>query len=85
MSERPAKCQKIELLLEKRIELIKYVESVPKTALKALTDKFGIRKSTAGHILKKKEVYRGEYGKNSNPRKKQFNNCCKFDELNDLV
>ena len=44
MSERPAKRQRIELSLEKRIELIKSVESVPKPTLKALSDKFGIGK-----------------------------------------
>jgi len=63
ISERPAKCQRIELSLEKRTELIKCVEAVPKPTLKALSDKFGIGKSTVGDILKKKEVYKAKYGK----------------------
>lgn len=84
MSERPAKRQRIELSLEKRIELIKCAESVPKLTLKALSGKFGIGKSTLGDILKK-EVHKAEYGKNSNPNKKCFNNSCKFDKLNELV
>ena len=53
MSERPAKRQRIELSLEKRIESIKYAESVPKPTLIALSGKFGIGKSTVGDILKK--------------------------------
>ena len=53
MSERPAKRQRIELSLEKRIESIKYAESVPKPILIALSGKFGIGKSTVGDILKK--------------------------------
>ena len=85
ISESPEKRQRIELLLEKRIELIKCWESVPKPTVKALSNKFGIRKSTVGDILKKKEVYKTEYGKNVNPNKKLFNNSCKFDKLNELV
>jgi len=84
-SESPEKRQRIEILLEKRIELIKCWESVPKPSLKALRNKFGIGKSTVGDILKNKEVYKAEYGKNVNPNKKQFNNSCKFDKLNELV
>ena len=85
ITERPAKRQRIELSLEKRIELIKCAESVPKPTLKALSDKFGIGKSTVGDILKKKEVYKAEYVKSGNPNKKRFNNSCKFDKLNQLV
>ena len=55
MSERPAKRQRIELSLEKRVESIKYAESVPKPTLIALSGKFGIGKSTVGDILEKKE------------------------------
>ena len=58
MSERPAKRQRIEFSLEKRIELIKCAESVPKPTVKALSGKFGISKSTVGDILKKNEVYK---------------------------
>ena len=76
ISERPAKRQRIELSFEKKIELINCAESVLKPILKALRDKFGIGKSTVGDILKKKEVYKAEYGKNGNPNKKRFNNSC---------
>ena len=55
MSERPVKRQRIELSLEKRVESIKYSESVPKPTLIALSGKFGIGKSTVGDILEKKE------------------------------
>ena len=85
MSERPAKHQRIKLLLEKRIELIQCVKSVPKPTLKGLSDKFGIGKSTVGDILRKKEVYKAEYRKNGNTNKKRFHNSCKFDKLNELV
>lgn len=57
MFERPAKRQRIKLSFEERIELIKCAESVPKPTLKALSGKFGIRKSTVGDNLKKK-VYK---------------------------
>ena len=51
MSERPAKRQRIELSLEKRIELIKCAESAPKPTLNAPSGKFSIGKSTLGdHI-----------------------------------
>ena len=46
MSQRPAKRQRMELSLEKRIKLIKCAESVPNPTLKALSSKFGIGKST---------------------------------------
>lgn len=52
MSERPV------LLLQKRIELIKCAESVPKPELKALSSRFAIGKSTVGDILKRKEIYK---------------------------
>ena len=55
---RQEKRQRIELSLEKRIELIKCAESVPKPTPKALSGKFGIGKSTVGDNLKKKEVYK---------------------------
>ena len=74
MSERPTNRQRIELSLEKRIELIKCAESVPKPSLKALSSKFGIGKSTVGDILQKKEVYKAKYEKNSNPNEKCFDN-----------
>ena len=67
MSERPAKHQRIKLLLEKRIELIQCVKSVPKPTLKALSGKFGIGKSTVGDILRKKEVYKAKYRKMATP------------------
>ena len=85
MSERPTNRQRIELSLEKRIELIKCAESVPKPTLKVLSSKFGIGKSTVGDILQKKEVYKAKYEKNSNPNEKCFDNSCKFDKLNELV
>ena len=85
MSERPANRQRIELSLEKRIELIKCAESVPKPTLKVLSSKFGIGKSTVGDILQKKEVYKAKYEKNSNPNEKCFDNSCKFGKLNELV
>lgn len=53
MSERPTNRQRIELSLEKRIELIKCAESVPKPALKVLSSKFGIGKPTVGDIFDK--------------------------------
>ena len=74
MSERPTNRQRIELSLEKRIELIKCAESVPKPSLKILSSKFGIGKSTVGDILQKKEVYKAKYEKNSNPNEKCFDN-----------
>ena len=74
MSERPTNRQRIELSLEKRIELIKCAESVPKPTLKILSSKFGIGKSTIGDILQKNEVYKAKYEKNSNPNEKCFDN-----------
>ena len=54
---------KTELSLEKRIELIKCREEVPKPTLKALSDKFGISKSTVGDCLKRTVVYKAKFGK----------------------
>lgn len=60
-------------------------EAFPKPTVKALGDKFGIGKSTAGDILKKKDVYLHQWESNSNGQKQRFNSPAKFDKANELV
>ncbi|XP_041357423.1 tigger transposable element-derived protein 6-like [Gigantopelta aegis] len=53
--------------------------------LKALSESFGIGKSTAGDIIKKLDSYNAQYEKNTSGNKQRFNNACKFDDLSELV
>ena len=85
MSSRPpAKRRRVELTIEKKIDLIKESESVPKPTLKILSEKYGVGVSTVSDILKKKIVYKEEFEKNLNPTKLRTNTC-KFDKVNELV
>ena len=85
MSSRPpAKRRRVELTIEKKIDLIKESESVPKPTLKILSEKYGVGVSTVSDNLKKKIVYKEDFEKNLNPTKLRTNTC-KFYKVNELV
>ncbi|XP_021378894.1 uncharacterized protein LOC110466609 isoform X2 [Mizuhopecten yessoensis] len=73
---------RMELPLEKKIELIREYKKSPKPRQKAFAMKYGLGRSTVSDILKKSDFYMKQYEENADLNKRRFHNSCKFEQLN---
>ncbi|XP_069132365.1 uncharacterized protein [Argopecten irradians] len=76
------KKSRMELPLEKKIELIREYKTSPRPRQKAFAMKYGLGRSTVSDILKKSDFYMKQYEENADLNKRRFHNSCKFEQLN---
>lgn len=73
---------RMELPLEKKIELIREYQQSPKPRQKIFAVKYGLGRSTVSDILKKSDFYMRQFEENADLNKRRFHNSCKFEQLN---
>ena len=74
-----------DITLQKKMDLIKEAEALPKPTQKELSAKFGIDKTTVSDFLKRKEFYIQQFEENFGSSKKRFVSNRKYGELNELT
>ncbi|XP_070573829.1 tigger transposable element-derived protein 4-like [Ptychodera flava] len=84
MSQPPSKRRRTELSLADKVKLIKDAESTRLTR-QQLGQKYGIGKTTATDIIRKKAEYLRQYEENANGSRQRFKTTSKFEEINDLT
>ena len=84
MSHPPSKRRRTELTLADKVKLIKDSESTNLTR-QQLGQKYGIGKTTATDIIRKKADYLRQFEENVDSSRQRFKTSSKFEEINDLV